>query len=154
MGLLNLLKKPETPVPAVAERDPFHFMREMLAWEPPWKMDAAGYAPAFEVKETKEAFLFKADLPGVKEADLEVALTGNRLTIGGTRAAEEETKNETIYVYERAYGTFTRMFTLPDGIDAEHVRAELKDGELRITVPKLAAAQPRKIAIGAGQAKA
>jgi HSP20 family protein len=138
----------------MAEADPFRFMREMLGWEPfrelmpAWRLDAPAYAPAFEVKETKEAYLFKADLPAVKEEELEIALTGNRLTIAGKREAEEEEKNETIYVYERMYGAFTRTFTLPDGIDAEHVRAELKEGVLRVVVPKLPEVQPRKIAIG------
>lgn len=155
MGLLNLRKGAEVPAPVIPERDPFRFMRDMLAWEPfrdlmpAWRLEPPHFIPAFEVKETREAYLFRADLPGVKEEDLDIALTGNRLTIAGKRIAEEEEKNETIFVYERMYGAFTRTFTLPEGIDAEHVRAELKEGVLRVVIPKLPEVQPKKIALGA-----
>jgi HSP20 family protein len=93
-----------------------------------------------DVKETKDAYLFTADLPGVKESDLELSLTGNRLTISGTR--EEE--------HERSYGSFSRTFTLPDGVDPEHVGAELKDGVLRVNIPKKPEMKPKKIELKLG----
>ncbi len=105
------------------------------------------FSPAFEVKETKEGYSFKADLPGVAEKDVEVTRTGNRLAISGKREAERQDKGETYYACERSYGSFTRTFTLPDGIDGERIRAELKDGVLSVLVPKLPEAKPQKIAI-------
>jgi HSP20 family protein len=142
-------KNPEGPA-AIARRewDPFRIMREMLRWDPfqetrpQWPTEFAVYAPAFEVKETKDAFVFKADLPGVREQDLEVTVTGNRLTVSGHRLEEKEEKekDQTYYAYERSYGSFTRTFTLPDGADTAHVKAELKSGELVIGIPKTPAA--------------
>jgi HSP20 family protein len=126
----------------------------MLRWDPFREMapywatsDVAAFQPAFEVKETKEAYVFKADLPGVKEQDLDITRTGNRLTVSGKREAEKEDKTDTYYAYERSYGSFARTFTLPDGIDADHVRADLQDGVLSLVVPKTPEAQPKKISL-------
>jgi HSP20 family protein len=91
--------------------------------------------------------MFHADLPGVKEQDLEVTLTGNRLTIAGKREAEREEKTDTYYACERSYGSFSRSFTLPDGADGEHLRAELKDGVLAVAVPKKPEVQPKKVQV-------
>jgi HSP20 family protein len=141
---------------AMARRDwdPFRVMREILRWDPFREMapapDLPGYSPAFEVKETKEAFVFKADLPGIKEQDIEVNVAGNRLTISGKREAEKEDKGDTFYTYERSYGSFTRAFTLPEQTDGEHVKAELKNGELTVVIPKTAATVAKRIPIASG----
>jgi len=141
------------------EWDPFRMMREMMRpgfWDPfgdlgvGWQQPTA-FMPAFEVRETENAYLFKADLPGVKEDDLDIALNGNRLTVTGKREAEERQENDTYYAYERSFGTFTRSFTLPEGIDADHVQAELRDGVLTLTVPKKPEMQPKKIQLKPGQ---
>src|SRR5262249_47223344 len=105
--------------------------------------------PSFEVKETKDSYLFKADLPGVKEEELDISLTGNRLTVSGQRQEEKKDEGETYYAYERRYGTFSRAFTLPDGVDAEHVQAGLKDGVLTVVVPKKPEVQPKRIQVKA-----
>jgi len=146
----------ETPSISRREWDPFRLMREMFRWDPFREMAAfptmepAAYAPAFEVKENKDAFVFKADVPGVKESDIEVSLTGNRLTVSGKRESEKEEKSDTFYAYERSYGTFSRSFTLPADTDAPHIKAELKNGELTVVVPKAAAAVAKRIPIGSG----
>jgi HSP20 family protein len=102
------------------------------------------------VKETKESFVFKADLPGIKEQDLEVTVAGNRLTVAGKREAEKEEKNETVYAYERSFGSFTRSFTLPEQADTDHIKAELKNGELTLVVPKTLASVAKRIPVAAG----
>jgi HSP20 family protein len=153
--MANLIKKPEAPAAAPAEWDPFRMMRDWLRWDPfremapawPAKLERMDFVPTFEVKEGKDAFTFKADVPGVKDEDLEITLTGNRLTIAGKREAEEQQKTDTYYMYERSYGTFARAFTLPEGVDAEHIRTELKAGVLTVVVPKRPEAQPKKIAV-------
>jgi HSP20 family protein len=140
------------------EWDPFRMMRDLLRWDPfgemmaPYGSPERGmmFAPAFEVRETPDAYVFKADLPGVKDEDLEIAVTGNRLTVSGHREAEERREGETFYAFERSYGTFTRAFTLPDGIDADHVQADLRDGVLTVQVPKKPELQPKKIQLKAG----
>jgi HSP20 family protein len=125
--------------------DPFQEMRPLLPAEVP------AFSPAFEVKETKDAFVFKADLPGIKEADLEVTVAGSRLIISGKREAEKEEKEDTYYAYERSFGSFTRTFTIPDEVDKEHVKAELKAGELTVVVPKTAATVAKKIPVAASE---
>jgi HSP20 family protein len=105
------------------------------------------------VRENKFACVFKADLPGVKQDDLEVSITGNRLQISGKRDEEKEAKDDTFYTYERSYGSFSRTFTLPDTADAEHVKTELQDGVLSLVVPKKPEAQAKKIPISIGASK-
>jgi HSP20 family protein len=146
----------ETSGVARRDWDPFRLMRDMLRWDPFREMvavpslDSPSYAPAFEVKETKEGFVFKADVPGTREQDIDVNLAGNRLTISGRREAEKEDKGETFYMYERSYGSFTRTFTLPEQTDGEHVRAELKNGELTVIVPKTPTAVAKRIPVATG----
>lgn len=141
--------------------DPYRAIRDMLQWDPFREMapvwpnrDDLTFAPAFEVKELKDTFLFKADVPGVKESDINVTVTGNRLTISGERSEEKEEKDEQYYTCERRYGSFRRSYTLPDGADVDHVHADLKAGVLTVAVPKTAAAQPKKIAVKSSSAKA
>lgn len=131
--------------------DPFRMMLEMFG-EPQregYAQRSASFTPTFEVFERKDAYVFRGDLPGVKQEDLEITLTENRLTIAGRREAEERREGERFYAFERSYGTFTRTFSLPEGVDGEHVKAELKDGVLNLVVPKKPEVQPRKIAISA-----
>ena len=94
------------------------------------------------MKENKDGYVFRADLPGVREDDLDISLTGNRLTISGKREQEKHEQGDTYYANERSYGSFSRAFTLPDGTDAENVRADLKNGVLQVTVPKKPEVQP------------
>jgi HSP20 family protein len=135
------------------EWDPSAWARELLRWDPFREMMPSislpepTFNPAFEVKETKEGYSFMADLPGVAEKDIEITRTSNRLVIGGKRESEREEKGDTYYTCERCYGSFQRAFTLPDGIDGEHIKAELKNGVLTVNVPKLPEAQPQKIEI-------
>src|ERR1044072_8557370 len=144
--------------------DPFRVMRDVLRWDPFRELEAAAagdyglFAPSFDVKENKKGYAFRADLPGVREDDLEIALTGNRLTISGKREQEKREQGETYYATERSYGSFSRAVALPDGTDGEHVKAELKNGVLKVTVPKKPEVQRRKITIakdeGGNKAKA
>jgi HSP20 family protein len=102
------------------------------------------------VRETRDRYVFKADMPGVKEPDIEVNVTGNRLSIAGTRATEEFEETDTIYTEERTFGNFARSFVLPEGADLEHVQAALRDGVLTVVIPKVPEVKPRKIALEAG----
>jgi len=133
--------------------NPFEGLQELMRWDPfrdlGMPFAQGGFFPDFDLKETGDAYVFKADLPGVKESDLEVSLTGNRLTISGKREEENRQESDRYFTYERSYGSFTRTFTLPGGLDEEHVQAELKDGVLSVMVPKAAGAQSRRIEIKA-----
>ena len=164
MADITVQKKSGGQTEAMARRewDPFRSMRDLLRWDPFREMIPSWFGqppveptfnPAFEVKENQDSFLFKADLPGMKDSDVEVKLQGDRLTVSGKREAEAENKSDTFYTYERSFGSFLRTFTLPDGIDGDHVHAELKDGVLTIVVPKKAVAQTKTIAIKGGDTK-
>jgi HSP20 family protein len=139
------------------ELDPVRALRELMRWDPFREMAPmfreGPWAPSFEVREGKEGYVFKADLPGIKPEDLEIRLAGNRLEFSGKREVDHESKGDTFYAYERSYGTFTRIFTLPDGFDAEHIRTELKEGVLTVAVPKKVEAQPKKITVNAAGPK-
>ncbi|MCE9575377.1 MAG: Hsp20/alpha crystallin family protein [Deltaproteobacteria bacterium] len=146
------------------QRDPFQAMREFMRWDPFRELTAGavpalqlgggpGWNPSFEVRENKDAFVFKADLPGVKAEDVKVTLTGHRLQIQAHRQEEKEAKDDTYYTFERAYGSCTRSFTLPDTADTEHVQSELKEGVLTLVVPKRAGAQTRTIAVSTATTK-
>jgi HSP20 family protein len=145
--------------------DPFRVMRDVFRFDPFRELEAVAgvggeyglFAPSFDVKENKEGYVFRADLPGVREEDLEISLTGNHLAISGKREQEKHEQGDTYYASERSYGSFSRAFTLPDGTDGENVKAELKNGVLQVIVPKKPEVQPRKITIGkeeGGKAKA
>ena len=94
-----------------------------------------------------ENVTFKADMPGVRQSDVEVTVTGNRLSVAGKREAEKEDKTDTYYSYERSYGEFTRSFTMPDGVDMNSLQANLGDGVLTLTIRKTPEAQPKKIEV-------
>ena len=143
--------RPAAISPPSASWDPWQSMRTLLAWDPFREMSPFAFeertevfSPAFDVKETKDAYLFKADLPGIQEKDLEVTMTGNRLSVSGKREEEKEDKQARYYSYERSYGSFTRSFTLPEGVDVENLRASLDQGVLTVTVPKRPEVQPKK----------
>lgn len=129
--------------------DPFRVMREMLRWDP-FRAPvvgafAGGFAPRFEMTESEDAYGLTADLPGVKEEDVHIALTGDRITISGHRE-QEHTDGRTL-TSERSFGQFTRTFTLPPGTDRDEIRAEVHNGVLNLTIPKRPENQPRRIAI-------
>ena len=145
--MANLIRRANE---APAFWDPFRIMFELMN-EPAreGRPVEPSFHPTFEVFERKDGYVFKADLPGIKQEELDITLTEKRLTISGKREAEERTQGDKYYAYERSYGSFTRTFTLPEGVDAEHVAADLKDGVLTLVVPKKPEVQPKKISIKA-----
>jgi HSP20 family protein len=129
-------------------RDPYSFARDLLGWDPFFAgRQASAFVPAFEVKETTDSFVLRADIPGVEEKDLDVAVHNGVLTVSGSRSAEERKEGESYALYERQYGSFTRSFSLPDMADGERIEAKLENGVLTLTVAKKAEAKPRKISI-------
>lgn len=157
---MRIMSRPEPERAITRPRgwDPFETMQELLRWDPfrPLASSSAGetFSPDFEVKETKDAFHFKADVPGIKEEDLDVSLTGNRLTVAGHREEEKRHDDDRFFTYERSYGSFSRSFTLPEGVDTEGVQSELKDGVLSVMIPKKPETQPKRISLRpSGKAK-
>ena len=103
--------------------------------------DVIEWAPAADISETDKEFLIKAELPEVKKEDVKVTLKDGAITISGERKHEKKGKGENEIRVESFYGTFSRTFTLPDNVDSKGIRAEAKDGVLRVHVPKTAEAK-------------
>ena len=105
------------------------------------------WVPAVDVQETDKAFVFVAELPGLNKDDVEITLEDNLLTIAGERTLEEREEGQTFHRIERAYGKFSRSFSLPSQADNTNVKAGFDNGLLTIEIPKSEQAQPRKIEI-------
>jgi len=148
---MNLIHR-ERRIPAVgATLEPFGLMRHLMRWDPFRDIEfpevQSAYLPSFDIKETSQGFVFIADLPGVKQEDLDINLTGSRLTVTGKRESEERREGENYFATERSFGGFSRTFSLPEGVDPNRVSAELKNGVLTLTVPKVPEVQSKKISI-------
>ena len=123
--------------------DPFRgeslrFSEDLM--ERPW-------SPSVDVKETKEAFILEAELPGLSKDDIHITLEDSVLRLTGERRFQKEEEKENYHRIERAYGSFSRSFTLGSGVDPSRVQAAFKDGVLTLTVPKSEESKPREIAI-------
>ena len=107
--------------------------------------DRAMFSPVVDIWETEEGLQLAADLPGVASEDLEVDLSGGALTISGRVTPPPAGRKALLTEFE--VGSFYRQFSLSEGLDQGGITAVLKDGVLRLTLPRLAPAQPRKIEI-------
>ena len=159
--MFSVVRRPNQSsiAPRFGEWDPMSLMENLLRYEPFADLAEARrgnieqtFAPRFDVKETKDAFELHADLPGVREEDVEISLTGNCLCISGQRSQEEKRDGDNYYMIERSYGSFSRSFTLPDSADTEHINASIKDGVLSLHLPKRAESQPRRVTLNKGTA--
>ena len=106
------------------------------------------FEPAIDVRTSDSEVVVLCDVPGVKQEDLDVTLENHVLTIKGARKFDSN-ENEQVML-GRAYGAFSKSFTLPDALDEENLSATLADGVLSIRIPKHAKAKPRRIQIGGG----
>jgi HSP20 family protein len=105
--------------------------------------------PSMEVTETDKELVITAELPGLERKDVDISLEDNVLTIRGEKKSETspDDKNKNVHVSERSYGVFYRVLELPSGIDPSSVQATMSNGVLKITIPKPARAQPKKIEV-------
>jgi HSP20 family protein len=108
------------------------------------------WIPAMDLVETDDHFVLRADLPGLSEDDVELALEDNVLTLSGERKTEHEERGEGFYRLERAAGTFSRSLTLPEGVDGDAIAATFDKGVLEVRIPKPEQRKPRKLQIQVG----
>lgn len=138
--------------------DPFHEMEKLQdalnqAFDTSllnWGGSRAGlldraWGPAVDIYESKDNVVVRADIPGMRKEDIEVTIQDNTLAIKGERKVFEEKKDQDNLRVERAYGAFSRAFTLPTSVDSSKVKAVYKDGVLELTIPKQEEAKPKQI---------
>ncbi|MCX7834701.1 MAG: Hsp20/alpha crystallin family protein [bacterium] len=105
------------------------------------------WSPRMDVIESKDDYIVKADIPGVRKEDVKITLNENVLTVQGERAEEVKKDSDTYHLIERRVGKFSRSLTLPTNVVVEKIKAKFNDGVLTITLPKAEEAKPREISI-------
>jgi len=120
-------------------------------FEPRWdEFVAVGeWAPKLDFSETKDAYVVKAEVPGVEQKDINVSIQDQMLTIKGEKHKEKEEKDEKHHRVERSWGAFTRTLALPTGVDTEKIAATFKDGLLTVKLPKAPGAKGTTIPVKA-----
>jgi len=108
------------------------------------------WVPPMDLVEVEDHFVLKADLPGLAEGDVNIEVQDGTLTISGERKAEHEEREKGWYRIERAFGSFNRSLTLPDGVDADRIDASFANGVLEVRIPKPEERKPRRISISSG----
>lgn len=113
-----------------------------------WANEAEGtWHPSVDISENENAFVLKAELPGVNREDINIDINHKTLTLKGEKKFEEKTEKENYVRVERSYGSFSRTFALSDKVDTENVKASYKDGVLEVTLPKKEEAKPKEIKV-------
>ena len=108
------------------------------------------WAPAVDIYEQDGNIVMKAELPGIDPKAVDIRLENNTLTLRGERKLDKEVNEDNYHRVERSYGSFSRSFTLPTVVDQGNIKAEYKDGVLKLTLPKREEAKPRQIQVNVG----
>ncbi len=116
-------------------------------------VEERGWMPAVDIFEKEDKFVVKAELPGMKEDDIDVSVVGDTLSIKGEKKTETEIKDEDYYRCERSYGSFYRSIPIPSNVDANKIEASFEDGVLEVTLPKSAKVKPKRVTVS-GKKKA
>ena len=146
---MNLIKwSPWHEMPSLQDRIN-RFFGDALAWPRASEADfgLTQWNPAVDIYDNEESIVIKAELPGVEKKDIAIDLKDNVLSLRGERTYENEVKEDNYYRKERAYGKFSRAFTLPAGMNPETIKADYKDGVLTVTIPKPEEKKPKQITV-------
>jgi len=162
-GATGLPEERKERMTALTRWNPFREMEEMqrrlstlFDWSPfrrsnltsdEESITVAEWAPLVDIAEDDKEYLIKVELPEVQKDDVKVTVEGGTLTISGERKAEKEEKGRKFHRVERYYGRFERSFTIPDDAEPDNVRAEFKDGVLRVHLAKSEKARPKQIEV-------
>ena len=110
------------------------------------------WAPAVDIFETEHELVVKADVPDVDPKDLDIRVENNILTIRGERKFEKDVNEDNYLRIERAYGSFSRSFSLANTVDSEAIKADYGNGVLTLRIPKREEAKPKQIKVNVGTA--
>jgi HSP20 family protein len=117
------------------------FERSWMNW------NSATWYPPVDVLESKDSYVLRAELPGMKKEDFNLEVKDGMLTLSGERKSEKTTDDVKYRTVERVEGRFSRSFSLPETVKHDGIQATYKDGILEIHVPKAEEAKPRRIEI-------
>jgi HSP20 family protein len=120
------------------------------AWRTMWNhmpSEEMIWAPTVDVVEKADKFVVKVELPGVKENDIDVTITGDTLTISGEKESDSEVNKKGYYYSESSYGSFSRSVTIPSIVNVEKIAANCEKGVLEITLPKISDVKPKKVQV-------
>lgn len=113
-------------------------------------LTARDWVPVVDIYETEKEIVLKAELPEIKEKEIEIKVEDNTLILQGERKMEADVKEENYHRVERSYGAFSRSFRMPHTVDSTKIKAAYKDGVLKISLPKREEAKPKQIKIDIG----
>jgi HSP20 family protein len=137
------------PFSELSRMDPFRGLEEVfnqaLAGGP--RFGAMGMTPRMDVTETDQAYVVKAEIPGIKKEDIKVNVDGNQVSISAQTQQESEQQGENMLVSERSWGQYYRSFTLPQAVDDTQAKAEYHDGILELSLPKKTGGTAKTLAI-------
>ena len=111
------------------------------------EFDNAVWMPLTDIAEDNDNYYLKVDLPGIKKQDVKISYIDGNLSISGERVQDKEAKDKKIHRVERSYGKYYRSFNIPKEIKDDKIKAEFKDGQLTITIPKADEVKPKEIDI-------
>lgn len=114
------------------------------------EMAHGAWMPNIDIFDEKDSLVLEAELPGMKRDDFDISIENNVITLKGERKFENKSEGNNYHRIERAYGTFSRSFTLPQEVSAEGATADFEDGVLRVTLPKREETRARKIEVRGG----
>ena len=109
--------------------------------------NGANIVPNIEICETDKAIEVSAEMPGLERKDVDISIEDDTLTIRGEKKVEESQKDKNVQLSERCYGVFYRVLQLPPGIDPSSIEATMSNGILKVTIPKPAKSEPKKIEV-------
>lgn len=132
-------------LPQLVERECARFTGNLF--DETGMVSAETWVPRMDLRETEDAYVLEADLPGVKREDIDVSLLNDVVTVRGERKQEQEREADGWHWFERSHGSFERSVQLPRGIDAASVNARLDNGVLKVTIPKAESAKRKQIEV-------
>lgn len=136
----------------IRTRNPyFRLVDDLLSDARPWptsgRSEARGFGPALDVEETADAYIVRANLPGVSQDDINVNIHDDILTISAETASEASAEDSKVLIRERRFGKFSRSLRFPTNVDGDAVAAGYENGVLSITLPKAEHLKPRQIPV-------
>ncbi len=105
------------------------------------------WSPAVDIYETEQELVMRADLPDLSEKEIDIRVENNMLTIRGERKLEKSVAEDNYLRMERAYGSFSRSFSLPNTVNTEQIKADYRNGVLTVTLPKREESKPKQVKV-------